>query len=120
MTEQRVSGNPEHVLRVVTRVSTVLAPIVIVTAFVAGYPSIGIAAALGLALGAANMVFANRLVASGIPFLVTSGFRMLILTGAALLALIIFKSHVAIAFVVGVSIVQFALSAAAALETARS
>lgn len=79
----------------------------------------GVAAALGLLIGAANMMFADRLFRSGVPFMVTSGIRLVVLTASAFV--IYFAAHTlaAIGFVVGVGVSQFMLAMVAAFEATK-
>jgi hypothetical protein len=114
MATQRASDNPEHVLRVTTRVAAVLAIVAIIFGVVARHPELGIAASGGLLLGAVNLVAADKLFnKTGIPFFATSGLRLVVLTASAFAVYFLFHSHVAIAFVVGAALAQLALSISA-------
>jgi hypothetical protein len=120
MATQRASDNPEHVLRVTTRVAAVLAIVAFVLGFATRHPEWGVAAAAGLLIGAANLVAADKLFrASGVPFFATSGLRLVVLTISAFAVYFIFHGHVAIAFVAGLALAQFALSVSALLAAVR-
>jgi hypothetical protein len=117
---QRASANPEHVLRVTTRVTGLLALVSIAFGIVAKHPEWGIAAAAGLLLGAANLVAADKLFGnSAARFFATSGARLVVLTLGALAVYLIFHGHIAIAFVVGLALAQLSLSVSALLAAAR-
>ena len=113
------SGSPEHVLRVMIRAAAIMAPLAVITMSLVGRPAWGGAAAVGLLMGIVNTVVAERLVAVGVPFLATSGVRLVVLTLSAFAALLLFKVAVGIAFVLGVSVAQVTLSGAALAAGAR-
>jgi hypothetical protein len=120
MAMQRASGNPEHVLRVTTRVAGLLALVSIAFGIAAKHPEWGIAAAAGLLLGALNLVLADRLFGNGgAQFFATSGLRLMVLTISAFAVYLIFHGQVAIAFVVGLALAQLSLSASALWAAAR-
>lgn len=120
MAMQRASGNPEHVLRVTTRVAGLLALVSIAFGIAVSHLDWGFAAAAGLVLGAANLVAADKLFGSNAArFFATSGARLAVLTLGALAVYLIFHGHVAIAFVVGVALAQLSLSVSALLAAVR-
>jgi Na+(H+)/acetate symporter ActP len=120
MAMQRASGNPEHVLRVTTRVAGLLALVSIAFGIAASHLDWGFAAAAGLVLGVANLVAADKLFGNNAArFFATSGARLVVLTLGALAVYLVFHGHVAIAFVVGVALAQLSLSVSALLAAVR-
>ena len=119
MATQRASGNPEHVLRVTSWVAGVLSIVAIIAGVATHHADWGVAAAAGLLIGAANIVATDKMFGSGIPFFATSGIRIVVLTMTAFAVYFIFHGHIAIAYVVGLSLAQMSLSISAVVEAVR-
>ena len=111
--------HPASVLRTTTRITVGLALIAICGGLLLGHFVLGMLAAVGLVLGVVNMIAANSFFGeSGAGFFATSGLRLVLLTAGAFAVFFMFKESGAIAFVLGVALSQFALSASAAATRA--
>jgi hypothetical protein len=107
-----------RVVRDTMVVSVVLAATAMLAGFVIEQRTIGLSVALGLVVGAVNGELIRRVVVIGLPFVVSSIMRMLLLSGAALVvALLLGASQVAL--LLGLAAAQFVMVGAAVRQGLR-
>jgi hypothetical protein len=114
-----VSARPAHVVRSAAIACVVAAAGCALFASVLGHPAVGLGLAVGLAAGAGNGYFADRLLLSGVPFVATSMLRIIVLTLVALVAGLVFGFSRAVPVVAGIGAAQLILALSAVAEAVR-
>jgi hypothetical protein len=107
-----------RVVRDTVMISVVLGATAMLAGFVFEQRTIGLSVALGLVVGAVNGELIRRVVAGGLPFVVSSIMRMLGLSAVALVvALLLGASQVAL--LLGLAAAQFVMVGAAVRQGLR-
>lgn len=119
MISKSVSARPEHVVRSAAVACVVIAVACALVGSVLGHAAWGLGLAVGLAVGAGNGYAADRLLLVGVPFLVTSMLRIVVLTLVALIAGLAFGFDRAVPVVAGLAAAQLVLASSAVLEAVR-
>jgi hypothetical protein len=114
-----VSARPAHVVRSAAVACAVAAVGCGLVATALGHPALGLGLAVGLAAGAGNGYFANRLLVVGVPFVATSMLRIIILTLIALVTGLVFGFSRAVPVVAGIGAAQLILALSAVTEVVR-
>jgi hypothetical protein len=114
-----VSARPAHVVRSAAIACVVAAVGCALFASVLGHPAVGLGLAVGLAAGAGNGYFADRLLLVGVPFVATSMLRIIVLTLVALVSGLLFGFSRAVPVVAGIAGAQLILALSAVAEAVR-
>ncbi len=107
------------IVRDTVAVSVALASIAFLAGFVVNQRSIGLGLAVGMILGASNGELIQRMIDSRSPFLISSVFRMLGLSGVAILVAFVVGAS-PIALLIGVAAAQFVMVGAAVRQGLRA
>ena len=107
------AGTATSVVRLATRCSAALAVVVVIGSGLLGFAAIGALIALGLTVGVINGIVIERLMATWVPFMVTSMMRLVVLSAVVLGAVVVLGAGHVWPLVLGVGIAQLALAGSA-------
>lgn len=119
MISKNVSARPAQVVRSAAIACAAVAVGCGLMGTALGHPALGLGLAVGLAAGAGNGYFADRLLLVGVPFIATSMLRIIVLTLVALVAGLVFGFSRAVPVVAGIGAAQLILAISALAETVR-